>query len=31
MKIAVVGAGSSGLVTQKYLLDIYPAADVICF
>ncbi len=31
MKIAVVGAGCSGLVTLKYLLDIYPATDVICF
>ncbi|MDX1378512.1 MAG: NAD(P)/FAD-dependent oxidoreductase [Anaerolineales bacterium] len=31
MKIAVVGAGSSGLVTLKYLLDTYPAADVVCF
>jgi dimethylaniline monooxygenase (N-oxide forming) len=31
MKIAVIGAGSSGLVTLKYLLDSYPATDVICF
>ena len=31
MKIAVIGAGSSGLVTLKYLLDVYPAEDVICF
>jgi len=31
MKIAVVGAGSSGLVTLKYLLDIYPASGVVCF
>ncbi len=31
MKIAVVGAGCSGLVTLKYLLDIYPAEDVLCF
>ena len=31
MKIAVIGAGSSGLVTLKYLLDTYPAADVVCF
>lgn len=31
MKIAVIGAGSSGLVTLKYLLDTYPATDVICF
>lgn len=30
MKVAVVGAGSSGLVTLKYLLDAYPATDVIC-
>ncbi|CAN5899717.1 hypothetical protein BH24DEI2_BH24DEI2_12970 [soil metagenome] len=31
MRIAVVGAGSSGLVTLKYLLDAYPAAAVTCF
>ncbi len=31
MKIAVIGAGSSGLVTLKYLLDTFPAADVLCF
>jgi dimethylaniline monooxygenase (N-oxide forming) len=31
MKIAIVGAGCSGLVTLKYLLDTYPATDVICF
>ncbi len=31
MKIAVIGAGSSGLVTLKYLLDTYPATDVVCF
>jgi hypothetical protein len=31
MKVAVVGAGSSGLITLKYLLDTYPAADVVCF
>src|SRR5688572_19866792 len=31
MKIAVVGAGTSGLVTLKYLLDTYPATDVFCF
>jgi cation diffusion facilitator CzcD-associated flavoprotein CzcO len=31
MKIAVIGAGSSGLVTMKYLLDTYPATDVVCF
>src|SRR6185369_12188126 len=31
MKIAVIGAGSSGLITLKYLLDTYPATDVVCF
>lgn len=31
MKIAVVGAGSSGLITLKYLLDTFPSADVVCF
>lgn len=31
MKIAVIGAGSSGLVTLKTLLDTHPAADIICF
>ena len=31
MNIAVVGAGSSGLVTLKYLLDVYPASNVVCF
>lgn len=31
MKIAVVGAGCSGLVTLKYLLDSYPPADIVCF
>ena len=31
MKIAVIGAGSSGLVTLKYLLDNYPAKDIVCF
>jgi dimethylaniline monooxygenase (N-oxide forming) len=31
MKIAVIGAGSSGLVTLKYLLDTFPATDVVCF
>ena len=31
MRIAVIGAGSSGLVTLKYLLDIYPATDIVCF
>lgn len=31
MKIAVIGAGCSGLVTLKYLLDIYPATDIVCF
>ncbi len=30
MKIAVIGAGCSGLVTLKYLLDIYPATDIVC-
>jgi cation diffusion facilitator CzcD-associated flavoprotein CzcO len=31
MKIAVIGAGCSGLVTLKYLLDLYPATDIVCF
>lgn len=35
MKIAVIGAGSSGLVTLKYLLDSFPASDtkaeILCF
>ena len=31
MNIAVVGAGSSGLVTLKTLLDALPAANVVCF
>src|SRR5574341_1949238 len=31
MKIAVIGAGSSGLVTLKYLLDTFPAVDIACF
>ncbi|HRQ25158.1 MAG TPA: FAD/NAD(P)-binding protein, partial [Anaerolineales bacterium] len=31
MKIAVIGAGCSGLITLKYLLDAFPAEDVICF
>jgi dimethylaniline monooxygenase (N-oxide forming) len=31
MKIAVIGAGCSGLVTLKYLLDAFPATDVVCF
>lgn len=31
MKIAVIGAGCSGLVTLKYLLDAFPAEDVTCF
>ncbi len=31
MKIAVIGAGSSGLVTLKYLLDSFPASDIVCF
>lgn len=30
-KIAVVGAGCSGLVTLKYLLDSFPASDIVCF
>lgn len=31
MKIAVIGAGCSGLVTLKYLLEAYPATDIVCF
>lgn len=31
MRIAVIGAGCSGLVTLKYLLDSFPASDVVCF
>jgi len=31
MKIAVIGAGCSGLVTLKYLLDAFPAQDITCF
>ena len=31
MKIAVVGAGSSGLVTLKYLQDAFPKAEIVCF
>ena len=31
MKIAVVGAGCSGLVTLKYLLDTNPETDIVCF
>ena len=31
MKIAVIGAGCSGLVTLKYLLDSFPSNDVTCF
>ncbi len=31
MNIAVIGAGSSGLVTLKYLLETYPASDIVCF
>ena len=31
MKIAVIGAGCSGLVTLKYLLDMYSATDIVCF
>jgi dimethylaniline monooxygenase (N-oxide forming) len=31
MKITVVGAGCSGLITLKYLLNAFPASDVLCF
>ncbi len=31
MKIAVVGAGSSGLITLKYLQDTFPDAELVCF
>ncbi len=31
MKIAVIGAGSSGLVTLKFLLDSFSAEDIVCF
>jgi cation diffusion facilitator CzcD-associated flavoprotein CzcO len=31
MKIAVIGAGCSGLVTLKYLLDYFPADDIVCY
>ncbi len=31
MKIAVIGAGCSGLVTLKYLLGVYPGTDIVCF
>lgn len=31
MRIAVVGAGCSGLVTLKYLLDLFPGNDIVCF
>ena len=31
LEIAVVGAGCSGLVTLRYLLDAFPAADIVCF
>lgn len=31
MKIAVIGAGCSGLVTLKYLLDSFQSDDVVCF
>lgn len=31
MKIAVIGAGCSGLVTLKYLLEAFPVTDVVCF
>lgn len=30
MKIAVIGAGCSGLVTLKYLLDALPTTEVVC-
>ena len=30
MRIAVVGAGSSGLITCKYLREVYPAGDIVC-
>lgn len=29
--IVVIGAGSSGLVTLKYLMDEFPAEQIICF
>jgi dimethylaniline monooxygenase (N-oxide forming) len=31
MKIAVIGAGCSGLVTLKYLLEAFPTTDIVCF
>ncbi|MCG8480205.1 MAG: FAD/NAD(P)-binding protein [Spirochaetales bacterium] len=31
MRVAVVGAGASGLVTLKYLRDAAPEADLVCF
>lgn len=31
MNIAVVGAGSSGLITLKYLLETYPSSSIVCF
>ena len=31
MNIAVIGAGSSGLITLKYLLDSFPASSIHCF
>lgn len=31
MNIAVIGAGSSGLVTLKYLLDAFPTDTITCF
>jgi cation diffusion facilitator CzcD-associated flavoprotein CzcO len=30
-RIAVVGAGSSGLITLKYVLDSFPESEVVCF
>ncbi|MCB0354748.1 MAG: FAD/NAD(P)-binding protein, partial [Bdellovibrionales bacterium] len=29
--IAIVGAGSSGLITLKYVLDAFPNAQIVCF
>ena len=31
MRIAVVGAGSSGLITLKYLREAFPTAEIICY
>ncbi len=30
-RIAVIGAGSSGLITLKSLCDEFPSADIVCF